>query len=151
MPRGLASAQPWFTDFTLDLSRGFRALKVWFTIKEFGSRKLAAAIEANVRQAHLLGDLVDADEHFELLAPVQLNVAVFRYVRDGLDESELDALNDEIVIRLQESGEAVTSSTTIGGRRAIRVCIVNHRTTDEDVRITLDAIRRIATAIEMPT
>jgi aromatic-L-amino-acid decarboxylase len=148
MPRGLASAQPWFTDFTIDLSRGFRALKVWFTIKEFGARKLGEAMEANVRQAKLLGDLVDADDHFELLAPVQLNIAVFRYRRAGLSESELDALNDEIVIALQESGEAVTSSTTVGGRRGIRVCIVNHRTTDDDVRITLDAIKRIAESLQ---
>jgi hypothetical protein len=61
-----------------------------------------------------------------------------------MSESELDAFNDELVIRLQESGEAVTSSTTIGGRRAIRVCIVNQRTTDDDIVRTLDALRAIA-------
>ena len=69
MPRGLASAQPWFTDFTIDLSRGFRALKVWFTIKEQGAARLGAAMENNVRQAKLLGDLIDADNDLELLAP----------------------------------------------------------------------------------
>lgn len=144
MPRGLASAQPWFTDFTIDLSRGFRALKVWFTLKTFGAAALGAAMEANVRQAKLLADLVDADDRFELLAPVGLNIVCFRYRREGMDESELDAFNDELVIRLQESGEAVASSTTIGGRRAIRVCIVNQRTKDEDVLRTLDALRRLA-------
>ncbi len=144
MPRGLASAQPWFTDFTLDLSRGFRALKVWFTLKELGSRAIGRAMEANCRQARLLADLVDADHYFELLAPVQLNIVCFRYRRPGMSEVELDAFNDELVIRLQESGEAVTSSTTIGGRRAIRVCIVNQRTSDDDIVHTLDALRRIA-------
>ncbi len=144
MPRGLASAQPWFTDFTIDLSRGFRALKVWFTLKEQGSRSIGRAMEENCRQARLLGDLVDGDHSFELLAPVQLNIVCFRYRRPGMSEPELDALNDELVIRLQESGEAVTSSTTIGGRRAIRVCIVNQRTTDDDIVRTLDALRRIA-------
>ncbi len=147
MPRGLASAQPWFTDFTIDLSRSFRALKVWFTVKEHGAKRLGEAIEANVRQARLLGDLVDGNEAFELLAPVQLNIVCFRYRRDGMDEAALDALNDEIVIRLQESGEAVTSSTTIGGRRAIRACIVNQRTTDDDIRRTLAAIERIGDAV----
>lgn len=144
MPRGLASAQPWFTDFTIDLSRGFRALKIWFTIKEHGSSGLGAAIEANVRQARLLGDLIDADRDFELLAPVQLNIVCFRYRRAGLDEDELDRFNDELVIQLQESGEAVASSTTVGTHRAIRICIINHRTTDEDLVYTLDTIKRIA-------
>ncbi len=144
MPRGLASAQPWLTDFTLDLSRGFRALKVWFTIKEFGSLALGRAMEENVRQAKLLADLIDADAALELLAPVSLNVVCFRFRRPGMSEAELDAFNDELVIGLQESGEAVTSSTTIGGRRAIRICIVNQRTTDDDIVRTLDALRRLA-------
>ncbi len=144
MPRGLASAQPWFTDFTIDLSRGFRALKIWFTMKEFGAQGLGAAIETNVRQARLLGDLIDADRDFELLAPVQLNVVCFRYRRQDLDEDELDRFNDELVIALQESGEAVASSTTVGMHRAIRICILNHRTTDADLVQTLEAIKKIA-------
>lgn len=144
MPRGLASAQPWFTDFTLDLSRGFRALKVWFTIKEHGSLVLGNAMERNVKQAHLLKDLIDDDGDFELLAPVNLNIVCFRYRRHGMSEADLDRLNDELVIRLQESGEAVTSSTTVGSRRAIRVCIVNQRTTEDDVIRTFDALKRIA-------
>ncbi len=147
MPRGLASGEPWFTDFTLDLSRGFKALKVWFTIKEHGAKRLGAAMEENVRQAKLMGNLIDESDAFELLAPVQLNVVCFRYRPDHLEEGPLDRLNDEIVIRLQESGEAVTSSTTVGARRAIRVCIVNQRTTDDDVRITLAAIERIGNAL----
>ena len=144
MPRGLASAQPWFTDFTIDLSRGFRALKVWFTIKEFGARRLAEAIEANVRQARLLGDLVDADADLELLAPVQLNVVCFRYRAPVVDEADLDRFNDELVVRLQESGDAVVSSTTVSGHRAIRVCIVNQRTRDEDLTFTLHSLKRLA-------
>jgi aromatic-L-amino-acid/L-tryptophan decarboxylase len=145
MPRGLASAQPWFTDFTLDLSRGFRALKVWFTIKEHGADKIGAAIEENVRQAKLFGNLIDAETHFELLAPVQLNIVCFRYNRSGMSEDELDRFNDELVIRVQESGEAVLSSTNVGGRRAIRLCLVNQRTRDEDLVQTLAVLRRLAT------
>jgi aromatic-L-amino-acid/L-tryptophan decarboxylase len=144
MPRGLASAHPWFTDFTIDLSRGFRALKIWFTMKQFGARGIGAAIQANVRQARLLGDLIDADRDLELLAPVQLNIVCFRYRRNDLDEDTLDRFNDELVIALQESGEAVASSTTVGTHRAIRMCILNHRTTDADLAYTLDAIKRLA-------
>jgi aromatic-L-amino-acid decarboxylase len=144
MPRGLASATPWFTDYTIDLSRGFRALKVWFIIKEHGSRALGEAIERNVAQAKLLAEMIDADDSFELLAPVQLNIVCFRYWAPQFSDGELDAFNDELVIALQESGVAVTSSTNVGGRRAIRVNITNHRTRDEDLTILLDALRALA-------
>jgi aromatic-L-amino-acid decarboxylase len=144
MPRGTASGTPWFTDFTLDLSRGFRALKIWFTIKTFGARKLGEAAAENVRQAQLLGSMIDGDERFELLAPVQLNIVCFRYRVPGADEGRLDDFNDELVMRLQESGIAVTSLTNIGGRRAIRVNITNHRTRDEDLHVLLDSLARIA-------
>jgi aromatic-L-amino-acid/L-tryptophan decarboxylase len=147
MPRGLASAQPWFTDFTIDLSRGFRALKIWFTLKEHGAAKIGAAVAENVRQARLLGDMIDGDRDFELLAPVQLNIVCFRYRIAELDEDDLDRFNDELVVRLQESGEAVASSTVVGMHRAIRVCIVNQRTTDSDLTRTLDAIRQIAASM----
>ncbi|MBV8155334.1 MAG: cytochrome D ubiquinol oxidase subunit I [Candidatus Eremiobacteraeota bacterium] len=147
MPRGTAAATPWFTDYTIDLSRSFRALKVWFVVKEHGARALGAAIEANVRQAKLLGEAVDADDAFELLAPVQLNIVCFRYRAPGLPDEELDRFNDELVVALQESGTAVTSSTTVGTRRAIRVNITNHRTRDEDLTLLLDTIKKLAAGI----
>jgi aromatic-L-amino-acid/L-tryptophan decarboxylase len=144
MPRALASGTPWFTDFTIDLSRGFRALKVWFLMKEQGARAVGAAIEENVRLARMLGDAIDADDRFELLAPVQLNIVCFRCRVPGMDDGELDRFNDELVIRLQESGSAVTSSTNVGSRRAIRVNITNHRTREEDLAILLDSLKRLA-------
>ena len=110
MPRGPASGAPWFTDFTMDLSRGFRALKIWFLMKEQGARAIGAAVEENVRQARALGDAIDADDRLELLAPVQLNIVCFRYRVPDMSDGELDRFNDELVLRLQESGIAVTSS-----------------------------------------
>lgn len=144
MPRGLAAATPWFTDYTIDLSRGFRALKVWFVVKEHGARRLGEAIEENVRQAKRLGEMIDADEAFELLAPVQLNIVCFRYRVAGYGDAELDRFNDDLAIALQESGIAVTSSTTVGNKRAIRVNITNHRTRDEDLSLLLDSLKRLA-------
>jgi len=144
MPRGLAGGAPWFTDFTLDLSRGFRALKVWFSIKELGARAIGEAIEENVRQARAFGEAVDADPRFELLAPVQLNIVCFRYRAPGMDDGELDRFNDELTIRLQDGGIAVISSTSVGNRRALRVNITNHRTRDDDLTILLEALARIA-------
>ncbi|MEO6914049.1 MAG: pyridoxal-dependent decarboxylase [Candidatus Baltobacteraceae bacterium] len=144
MDRGLAAGEPWFTDFGPDLSRSFRALKVWFTIKQHGVKRLAESIERNCAQALYLRSLVEADSRFELMAPVTLNIVCFRYLAENLNAAELDRFNDDLVIALQESGVAVTSSTTIGERRAIRVCIVNHRTEDRDLKLLLQTLGELA-------
>lgn len=143
MKRGLAAGEPWFTDYGPDLSRGFRALKVWFTLKEHGARGLAAAIERNCDQARYLQGLLAQDELFETLAPVELQIVCFRPRVPGLSEEQLDRLTDESVIRLQESGVAVISSTTLEGRRAMRACITNHRTEQADLELMLAELRRI--------
>lgn len=143
MTRGLAAGEPWFTDYGPDLSRGFRALKVWFTLKEHGARKLAGAIEMNCDQAQRLAERLQDDPDFELAAGVELQIVCFRPRVRGLDDAALDRITDEAVIRLQESGVAVISSTTVFGKRAMRVCITNHRTEDGDLDVMLETLRRI--------
>jgi aromatic-L-amino-acid decarboxylase len=138
MERGTAAGTPWFADFGPDLSRGFRALKVWFTLKHFGTRRLAQAIEMNCDQAHNLAEMISADPDFDLAAPVHLNVVCFRS-RNGD--------NDAIAIAVQESGRAVISSTTIAGERVLRACFTNHRTRDEDVRELFAALKTFAGAV----
>ena len=140
MTRGLAAGAPWFADYGPDLSRSFRALKVWFTLKHFGSRRLAESIERNCEQAQLLARLIEASEDFELAAPVALNIVCF-WLRDADD-----GLNDEIAIRVQLSGRAVLSATTVEGRRALRACFTNHRTTERDVHELFDAVKAAARA-----
>ncbi|MBV9271820.1 MAG: hypothetical protein JO165_12050 [Candidatus Eremiobacteraeota bacterium] len=142
MPRGLAGGSPWFADFGIDLSRGFRALKIWFTIKEHGAKRLAAAIERNCEQAHYLANLIEVGGSFQIIAPVALNVVCFR-PRLPLDDATVDRITDRVVGAVQESGEAVISSTTIEGRRAMRVCIVNHRSTESDFDVLLTVLERI--------
>jgi aromatic-L-amino-acid decarboxylase len=143
MKRGLAAGEPWFTDYGPDLSRGFRALKVWFTIKEHGAKGLAHAIERNCEQARYLHDKVANDDLFEVVAPIELQIVCFRPRLPGLSDEQIDWVTDESVIRLQESGIAVISSTTLSGRRAMRVCIINHRTETADLDIMLEELRRI--------
>lgn len=143
MARGMAAGEPWFADYGPELSRGFRALKVWFTVKEHGSRGLGAAIERNCDQARALAALLENDQDFEVAAPVELQIVCFRPRDFGAPPHAVDALTDESVIRLQESGVAAISSTTVGGRRVMRVCITNHRTSDEDLSYALEALRRI--------
>ncbi len=84
--RGLAGGDPWFCDYGPELSRGFRALKVWFALKEHGARRLGAMIERNCDQARYLAARIAAEPRLELMAPVALNIVCFRLRAPGLDE-----------------------------------------------------------------
>ena len=139
--RGAAAGAPWFTDYGLELSREFRALKVWFTLRHFGIERLGASIARTCALATTLGEHIERAADLELLAPVTLNVVCFRYLRPDLDDAGLDTLNEAIAITVQESGLAVTSTTRIGGRLALRACIVNHRTDELDLDMLLMAVR----------
>jgi glutamate/tyrosine decarboxylase-like PLP-dependent enzyme len=121
--RGLAAGASWPCDLGPDLSRGFRALKTWFTLKTYGTEKLGAVITRCCALARYLEARVLAEPQLELLAPVNLNIICFRYRGDDADK-----VNGEIVINLQESGIAAPSTTVLDGRLAIRAAIVNHRT-----------------------
>jgi glutamate/tyrosine decarboxylase-like PLP-dependent enzyme len=121
-----------FAERGVDLTRGFKALKVWMSLKAYGVDKLARLVEQNVRQARHLAGLVEAHPELELLAPVPLNVVCFRYAPPGVPGEVLDRVNAEVLLRLQERGIAVPSSTVLRGRFAIRAAIVNHRSRRED-------------------
>ena len=121
--RGLAAGSPWPCDYGPDLSRGFRALKTWFTLKVHGTEALGAAISRTCALARYLERRVVETPELELLAPVELNVVCFRYRSE-----DAQRINPRIVIELQESGAVAPSTTTIDGRVAIRAAIVNHRT-----------------------
>ena len=134
--RGLAAGRPWPVDYGPELSRGFRALKIWAQITALGTKALGAAISRNCAQALALAEMVDAEPSLERLAPVASSVVVFAHVAG-------DAVTEEIVLRLQESGLAVPSLTTVNGRRAVRVNITNHRTTDADLRVLVEGVAAV--------
>ncbi len=134
--RGLAGGAPWPCDLGPDLSRGFRALKVWFTFKTWGADRIGESILHTCEVARHLAALVDAAPLLERLAPVELNIVCFRY-RFARD---IDRQNAELVADLQESGIAAPSTTTLDGRLAIRAAIVNHRTRREDVEALVMAV-----------
>jgi glutamate/tyrosine decarboxylase-like PLP-dependent enzyme len=144
---GAAAGAPWFADYGPELSREFRALKVWFTLRHYGIDRLGASIAKTCDLAAALAARVDAANDLELLAPVALNVVCFRYRPPGLDEPALDRLNEAIAIAVHESGAAVPSTTRIGGKRALRACIVNHRTREEDLDVLIDAVRKAGLAL----
>ncbi len=149
MPRGLAGGQhAWFGDLGLQLTRGFRALKVWMTIRAYGLDHFTRQIEQNVDQASYLAGLIEAAPELELLADVPFNIVCFRYRDPELDEEAMNDLNQEILMRLHERGLAVPSYTRIHGHFALRVSITNHRTTRPDLDFLVDQVLALAHEIE---
>jgi glutamate/tyrosine decarboxylase-like PLP-dependent enzyme len=129
-----------FWDYGPELTRRFRALKIWMAFKTYGVRAFAEAIERNVQLARRLGALIDESDDFERLGPVPLSIVCFRYTRG----EDLNARNRRLMLDVQLGGRAYLSNAMIGDAFALRVCIVNHRTTEEDLRVLLDEIRRCA-------
>ncbi len=130
--RGVSAGGLPFAERGVELTRNFKALKVWMSLKAHGIDAFARVIDQNVRQARHLQALVEAHDELELLAPVALNVVCFRFAPRGVAEEVLDRVNRELLLRIQESGFAVPSSTELAGRFALRVAITNHRSRFDD-------------------
>jgi aromatic-L-amino-acid decarboxylase len=138
-PRGLAAGDDWPCDYGPDLSRGFRALKVWLTFQTLGADAIAGAIEANCAAAKRLAGRIAASSVFELAAPVPLNIVCFSLAGETGGER-----NRELVMRLQERGLAAPSTTRIEGREVVRAAIFNHRTSLADIDAFFEDASRIA-------
>jgi len=134
-----------FWDYGVELSRRFRALKVWMTLQYYGSRRIAEAISEDISLAAYLGEIVSNADDFELLAPVELSICCFRYVPErGMSDAELDRLNERIMELVQKGGRAYLSNATVNGKFALRACITNFRTTKADIEETVAAVREAA-------
>lgn len=155
--KGMAAGSPWPCDFGPDLSRGFRALKTWFTIQVYGAERLGQVISTTCKLAQYMRQQIAANPALELLAPVSLNIVCFRYrgteldlhVADGsdIDKNNIDQINAKIVVAIQESGIAAPSTTIINGQLAIRAAIVNHRTREIDVDALITAAIRFGNSL----
>jgi len=143
LARGLAGDGLWFSDYGVQLSRGFKALKVWLSFKEHGLDKYGRLIDQNIAQANALATMVTEQAELELLAPAGLNIVCFRYHAPGASDAACNALNEELLIRLHEAGIAVPSYTTLRGLYWLRVAISNHRTRTEDLELFVEAVLRI--------
>src|SRR5205814_6775542 len=135
-----------FWDYGPELSRRFRALKVWMLLKGVGLDSLGAAIESNLACARYLESMVQASDDFEMVAPVELSIFCFRHVsaqlRNG-SPAAIDAFNERLLIALQRDGSSYLSNATLGARFALRGCVLNYRTTLRDMEILLDDLRRV--------
>ncbi len=124
---------PQFADLGFELSRSFRALKVWMGIKEHGVAKYSMLVQQNIDQAQYLAELIRQIDELELMAPVPLNTVCFRYTDSELSAEVLDELNSKLLWQLVFSGAGAPSESKVGDRHVMRVCITNHRTTRKDL------------------
>lgn len=138
-------AGKFLSDYGLELSRSFRALKIWMAFKEQGAAKFGRLIAQDIAHARSMAKQIKAHPQLELVAPVDLNIVCFRHV--AADEAEAKDLNTETMLRLQERGLAVPSDTTVQGKHGLRCAFNNHRTERDDIDGFLDDVLRIASEI----
>lgn len=140
---GVAAGPVNFNALGVQLSRSFAALRVWLSFKTYGIRRFRELAAQNIAQARYLDGLVRRQQDLEILAPTALNIVNYRYDPGGLDDAALDALNKRLLVALQERGIAAPSSTRLGGRFSIRVCITNHRSRREDFDLLVEQSRKL--------
>ena len=143
-----------FWDYGPELSRRFRALKVWMLLKAVGLDSLSEAIESNLACARYFESMVRGSDDFEMIAPVELSIFCFRHVPMQLRSESpqaIDAFNERLLIALQRDGSSYLSNATLGGRFALRGCVLNYRTTLRDMEILLDDLRRLARSLPSST
>jgi glutamate/tyrosine decarboxylase-like PLP-dependent enzyme len=137
-------------DYGPELSRRFRALKVWMLLKGVGLDRLSDAIESNLACARYLEAMVQASDDFEMVAPVELSIFCFRHLPTQLrnqSTQRIDAFNERLLVALQQDGSSYVSNTMLGGRFALRGCVLNYRTTLRDMEILLNDLRRVAKSL----
>jgi aromatic-L-amino-acid decarboxylase len=138
-----------FFDQTIELSRRFRALKLWLSLRYHGLAAFRAAITENLEQAKVLAKLIDAEPSLELLAPVELSAVCFRWTNGNANT--LDDRNEEILREVNQAGRVWLSNASIHGAVGLRACITNHRTTEEDVRTVVEEVLAAADRVTAST
>lgn len=147
--RGLAAGPDPIANYGIELSRGFKALKIWMQVREHGIDKYRRLISQNIAQCAYLSQIIEDSAELELLCPTTLNIVCYRYrpTQGHYDTEALNQLNRELLMRLHEQAVATPSYTLLHGAYAIRVCIVNHRTTRHDLEVLAHETIRIGREI----
>ncbi len=140
-----------YMDYGLQLGRRFRALKLWFAMREYGVRGLQDRLRAHIALAQTFAGWIAATPGWEILAPHPLSVVCYRFAPPGLDDARLDALNDAILAAVNDDGRVMISSTKLRGRTALRLAIGNERTTHDDVALAWEILRSTAAALTVAT
>ena len=138
-----------FFEETLELSRRFRALKLWLSMRYHGIAAFRQQINNDCELAAHLARLIEQADELELMAPVPLSAVCFRYLPrvPAFSEAQLDKLNVKLLNRVQRGGRVFISNATIRGRFVLRACIVNHRSTTADVEAVADEVVTVGRAL----
>ncbi|OLS26813.1 MAG: L-2,4-diaminobutyrate decarboxylase [Candidatus Heimdallarchaeota archaeon LC_3] len=147
--RGLHASETWFADYGIQLSRSFKALKIWTLIKEQGIEKFGRLVQQNINQANYLASLIMREKSLELSIPVSMNIVCFRFKPDNIEmtQEQLNKINEEILWQLHEKGIAIPSYTNLKGNYVIRVAITNHRSRKEDFELLISSIIELGNQI----
>lgn len=140
---GIAQPETQFSDLGIELSRGFRGLKLWFALKTHGPDGIGVIIDQNIDQAKYLAGLVQEKEVLELFTGAPMNIVTFRYRHSDMEPDTLNRLNEWILVTLQERGIAAPSSVVINDRFLLRVAITNHRSKNADFVALVEAVESL--------
>ena len=142
-----SAEQPNFSDYGVQLTRGFRALKLWMSLKAFGVEAFREAIRLGMVRAEETQEQLLKNSAWEVITPAQLGIITFRYAAPGMTGAELDQLNSDMAQELIESGYAMLSPTIMSSRTVLRMCTINPRTTQEDIAGTVHRLEAIGAAL----
>jgi glutamate/tyrosine decarboxylase-like PLP-dependent enzyme len=134
------ASMPWFSEFGIQQTRGFKSLKLWMLMQQVGEKGYRALISRDVGLARKFQERLRSHSDFEIVAAGPLSITCFRYVPPGAEN--LDELNGDLLERLQQEGNVYLSSTLIEGRLVLRVCFINFRTTEADLDRLIDEVVR---------
>lgn len=147
--RGMMAGPDPIYNYSIEMSRSFRALKVWMLIKEQGTEKITKVIRKNILQCQYLKSLIKKEKRLELMAPVSMNIVCFRYRPLGnTSEEKLSKINKEIVMQLHERGKVITSQAILKNKYVIRIANVNHRSQKEDFDILISEVLDTGKVVE---
>lgn len=139
-------------DYNLQLTKDFKALKVWMTFKTYGKGRLQWAIENDCKMAWYAEELIKASDDFDMLAPVPLSIACFRYIgsRGNLLSSpaRVDAVNNKVLELIEQDGRVFFAGTKIKGQTALRINLTNHRREKHDVEFLISVLRELGQKAE---
>jgi aromatic-L-amino-acid/L-tryptophan decarboxylase len=129
-----------FRDYGIQLTRSFRALKLWMSLKTFGLQAFRQSIEWGIMLAEQAEEILRRSQSWEIMTPAQLGIITFRYALGDRSAEELEAINQRLVNALISDGFAMISSTTLQGHMALRLCTINPRTSKTDIQETLQRL-----------
>ena len=136
-----------FCDYGIQLTRTCRALKLWMSLKVFGSNAFAAAIDHGFEMGEFAGSVISQMKDWEIITPPQLAIINFRFAPEGIPIQDVNDLNYQISQQMLRDGYAMIVTTQIKGKIVLRFCLINPHTTQSDVRETLNRLDQIATSL----